>query len=122
MSLVRSPRWRRLVYLVLALEALVVGQFAFGAGQGEMMQLTGLDDRTLHFIAFAAAAALAASIWPLRMVLFSLAGAAAAIEAVQLLIPTRQASLLDLLVGGLGLVCGIGIFRLLRLLQARGAA
>ena len=112
-------RHRRLVLALLCLEALLVLAFAFGTSQSRLMDVTGINDFTLHLLAFGLAAALAGSIFRPLPVAIALCGFAAFIEAVQFFIEAREASLTDLLVGGLGIAAGLALAHGLSML-ARG--
>jgi VanZ family protein len=115
-------RFRLLVWLLLALEALLVLSLALGPGQRALIDLTGHSDFALHLLAFGLASSLAGSLWPAAPVALGLAACVVLIEAVQLAIAEREASLIDLLAGSIGIALGLGFTLMVQSLLRKALA
>lgn len=105
-------RW--LVLAVFWLEiALVSWSASFGGSfQAGVTHMFGLDDKMLHFLAFAVVALTALWLWkPAWLVVAVLFVFAASIEAVQRTLPGREASLADLGASAAGLLAAWALFR-----------
>lgn len=103
-----------LVLAVFWLEiALISWSASFGGSfQAGVTHLFGLDDRMVHFLAFAALALTALWLWrPAWLVVAVLFVFAASIEAVQSALPGREASLADLGASVAGLLAAWALFR-----------
>jgi len=114
-----APRLRRFWRLTLGLLVGVVSWFAFApaTGGGSIQHL----DKVQHVAAFAALAGVAALAWGPgshidRRVAGALLGYGVFIELVQTQLPTRTASLGDVLADGIGI--GLGLLLVNRLRRA----
>lgn len=105
-------RW--LVLAVFWLEiALISWSASFGGSfQAGVTHMFGLDDKMLHFLAFAIVGLTALWLWkPAWLVIAILFVFAASIEAVQRALPAREASLADLGASAAGLLAAWALFR-----------
>lgn len=102
--------------------AILWGASFGGAFQARVTQVSGLGDKALHALGFAAIALTALWLWkPAWRTVSILFVFAAAIEAVQSLLPGRDASLADLAASTAGLVAAWTLFQAAAAIEA-GAA
>ncbi|RUT29977.1 hypothetical protein EMQ25_11590 [Arsenicitalea aurantiaca] len=121
LSMARSPSepYRFVILALLACEALIVAIFAFGSGQSEITELTGLNSIALHLLAFGTAAALASTIWPPLPVALGVLSSAVFVEGGQIFLPERDASAIDVAIGAVGIAIGLALTWTLGLLLGR---
>jgi VanZ family protein len=106
---------------ILALVLLVVGLF-LSVGPGRLRPYTGIPHDIEHFVAFAIFGLPFGFGFPHRWLLLSLAAiaAAAAIEALQLVVPGRHAYLIDFVINAAGASIGVWLGAVAAWLWARG--